>query len=361
MDATATVALEPAPRSPYVFAREWHEVRGRVERLLADYVASAQAKAPSARARELWGHVGRGLEGGKRLRPQLVCLAYQAFGGTDRESCAAVGAAFELLHGALVIHDDVIDRDFARRGRPNVAGTYRADGVSRGLVPSEARHLGSSVGVIAGDLLLAAAFRMLERATAEPALRERLTDILHAAVTDAAAGELADVLMARTAEGSLEDVLEMERLKTAVYSFEAPLRAGAILAGAAEREAEAVGRVATRVGVAYQVIDDVLGTFGDERQTGKPATSDLREGKLTVLTASARQDPLVAGYLKDSHVAGPDEIREALHRAGADSRALTLAHSLVTEALDEARLNGLPPLLRSELTRICNHVLHRES
>jgi geranylgeranyl diphosphate synthase type II len=114
------------------------------------------------------------------------------------------------------------------------------------------------------------------------------------------------------------------------------------------------------VGVAYQVIDDVLGTFGDERQTGKPVTSDLREGKLTVLTAFARQDPFVAGYLKDSHAAGPDEIREALHRAGADSQALTLAHALVTEALDEARLNGLPPLLRSELTRICNHVLHRE-
>jgi geranylgeranyl diphosphate synthase type II len=143
----------------------------------------------------------------------------------------------------------------------------------------------------------------------------------------------------------------MERLKTATYSFEAPLRAGAVLAGAAEEAVDAVGRVGSLVGTAYQVIDDVLGTFGDERQTGKPVTSDLREGKLTVLTA----------YMNPENARGLDQIRDALHEAGADSYALTLAHSLVTEALDEARRADLPPALRSELTRICNHVLHRES
>jgi geranylgeranyl diphosphate synthase type II len=202
---------------------------------------------------------------------------------------------------------------------------------------------------------------MLERMTAEPAVRGRLTDLLHGAIADAAAGELADVLLARSgfagarasgaADPCIDDVLDMERLKTATYSFEAPLRAGAVLAGAAEEAVDAVGRVGSLVGTAYQVIDDVLGTFGDERQTGKPVTSDLREGKLTVLTA----------YMNPENARGLDQIRDALHEAGADSYALTLAHSLVTEALDEARRADLPPALRSELTRICNHVLHRES
>jgi geranylgeranyl diphosphate synthase type II len=368
MNATATAGVaRRAVRVPDDSRLDWDKVGPAVELLLRDYVESAQANAASVWARELWDHIGRGLDGGKRLRPQLVCLAYAAFGGTDARECASVGASFELLHGALVVHDDVIDRDFVRRGHPNVAGIYRDAGLARGLPIGEAKHLGSSIAVIAGDLLLTASLRLLEQTTAEPAIRSQLTDILHRAIADAAAGELADVLLAGPvpagdlpageADGRIDDVLDMERLKTATYSFEAPLRAGAVLAGAEAGAVEAVGRVGSLVGTAYQVIDDVLGTFGDERQTGKPVTSDLREGKLTVLTAFAHPDSASPGS------GGPDldQMRDALHEAGADSYALTLAHSLVTEALDEARRADLPPALRSELTRICNHVLHRES
>ncbi|MGN6406608.1 polyprenyl synthetase family protein [Sinomonas sp.] len=376
MNATATAGVtRRAVGAPDVSRLDWDEVGPAVELLLRDYVESAQVNAASVWARELWGHIGRGLDGGKRLRPQLVCLAYGAFGGTEAGECAAVGTSFELLHGALVVHDDVIDRDFVRRGHPNVAGIYREAGLARGLPAGEASHLGSSVAVIAGDLLLTASLRMLERTTAEPAIRSQLTEILHGAIADAAAGELADVLLARPVfggdlagegDGRIDDVLDMERLKTATYSFEAPLRAGAVLAGADAGAIDAVGRVGSLVGTAYQVIDDVLGTFGDERQTGKPATSDLREGKLTVLTAFAHPEsasPRSASPRSASPGSGPDldQMRDALHEAGADSYALTLAHSLVTEALDEARRADLPPALRSELTRICNHVLHRES
>ncbi|KHL03257.1 polyprenyl synthetase family protein [Sinomonas humi] len=349
----------------------WASVAPRVEELLADFCASEQAAAPLGRAQELWFHSVRSLEGGKRVRPQLACLAYTSFGGRSEEACAATGAAFELLHASLLLHDDVIDRDFVRRGRPNIAGIYRADGLRRGLPPSEAEHLGASVAIIAGDLLLTASLRMLERATPVPRVRDRLASIFHRAITDAAAGELADVLLSRGGAlsgadaGSVDDVLEMERLKTAGYSFEAPLCAGAILAGATPQEVEAVGRVGSLIGMAYQVIDDVLGTFGDERQTGKSTTSDLREGKLTVLTAFAREHPLIARHLAHESEGddgrNPDEVREILDKAGARGHALTLAHSLVTEALDEARRAELPPALRSELTRICNHVLHRES
>lgn len=372
MSGTATqTAATPREASAVEEAVSWTRVGPRVEELLAEFCASQRAAAPLGRARDLWDHLVRSLEGGKRVRPQLACLAYTSFEGESGGACAAVGAAFELLHAALLLHDDVIDRDFVRRGRPNVAGIYREDGLSRGLTPPEAGHLGASVAIIAGDLLLTGSFRMLEGATPMPAVRDRLAALFHRAIADAAAGELADVLlshgagMSAGAGGSVDDVLEMERLKTAVYSFEAPLRAGAILAGAAPEVVDAVGRVGTLIGVAYQVIDDVLGTFGDERQTGKPTTSDLREGKLTVLTAFARENPLVARHLAQEFGGGdghePTRLREILDKAGARGHALNLAHALVTEALDEARRAELPPALRSELTRICNHVLHRES
>ncbi|WP_138445069.1 polyprenyl synthetase family protein [Sinomonas susongensis] len=370
-------AIQTAVKAPATGARRedtsWSRVGQRVDELLSEFCASERAVAPPGRAQELWDHVARSLGGGKRIRPRLACLAYTSFGGASGEACAALGAAFEFLHAALLLHDDVIDRDFVRRGRPNIAGIYREEGVNRGLKPSEADHLGASVAIIAGDLLLTASFRMLERATPVRGTRDALADLFHRAIADAAAGELADVLLSRGGpggagspggDGSVEEVLEMERLKTAVYSFEAPLRAGAVLAGAGQEAVDAVGRVGTLVGVAYQVIDDVLGTFGDERQTGKPTSSDLREGKLTVLTAFARENPLVARRLDEGIEAQDgraEHFREIIDRAGARDHALNLAHSLVTEALGEASRAELPPGLRSELTRICNHVLHRES
>ncbi|WP_369046058.1 polyprenyl synthetase family protein [Sinomonas sp. P10A9] len=355
----------------------WEDVGAATERALTAWLEESRCTAATPRLGLLWERIAAGIEGGKRLRPQLAFHAYAAFGGRDADACATLAAAIELLHAALLVHDDVIDRDFVRRGRPNIAGLYRDDALARGLSQEEARHLGVSVAVIAGDLLLAGAFRLADLASADPEVRVRLSDVMHAAVTDAAAGELDDVLMAHDPEQTLDDVLEMEQLKTAAYSFAAPMRLGAILAGAPETSAEDVARVGMLVGAAYQVIDDVLGTFGDEAQTGKPVTSDLREGKLTVLTAYARSHPEVARHLAPSSgiavdpnaVLDPDapgdqdgvgHVRDILHGMGADTHALTLAHSMVTEALDEARRCDLPPTLRSELTRICNHVLHRE-
>ncbi|GHG54302.1 geranylgeranyl pyrophosphate synthase [Sinomonas cellulolyticus] len=356
---TAT-RIDEAPVLPDL---KWEDVGELVDEALAQWVASSRRAASTESAVRLWDRLESGLEGGKRVRPQLVFHAYRAFGGTDAVACATLGAAVELLHGALVVHDDVIDRDFVRRGRPNVAGLYRDDAAGLGLPPEEASHRGASVAVIGGDLLLAGAFRLCDRSTRDAGVRERLSEVLHTAVEEAAAGELDDVLMAHDPKRSIDDVLAMERLKTATYSFAAPLRLGAILAGAPDPRAADVARVGLLVGTAYQVIDDVLGTFGDEQQTGKPVTSDLREGKLTVLTAYASRHPEVARHLAEGAAeasAGVDRVREILREVGADAHALTLAHSLATEALDEARRCDLPPALRSELTRICNHVLHRE-
>ena len=74
---------------------------------------------------ELWNELELNTAGGKRFRPRMVFAAYQSLGGTDLEAAAYIGAAFELLHTALIVHDDVIDRDFVRRGAPNIAGSFR--------------------------------------------------------------------------------------------------------------------------------------------------------------------------------------------------------------------------------------------
>src|SRR5690606_7703949 len=103
-----------------------------------------------------------------------------------------------------------------------------------------------------------------------------------------AAGELIDVDFSTAVDmPRVDDILDMERFKTAVYSFESPLMAGAVLAGAGEDVITTLGDFGREIGIAYQVVDDVLGVFGEETQTGKTTIGDLREGKRTVMISYA--------------------------------------------------------------------------
>ena len=97
---------------------------------------------------QLWNTLEQNTIGGKRFRPRMVMAAYQSLGGDDLEAAAYVGAAFELLHTALIVHDDVIDHDFVRRGVANISGSYRDAATARGSSREVAEHSGISAAVI---------------------------------------------------------------------------------------------------------------------------------------------------------------------------------------------------------------------
>jgi geranylgeranyl diphosphate synthase type II len=160
-----------------------------VEEVLERFFSlSTQRAATLAPAYEsLWKTLRSNTTGGKRFRPQMVMTAYTALGGSDLRSAANVGASFELLH------DDVVDRDFVRRGIPNVSGSYRDVAQTAGLALPTAEHRGMSVAVIAGDLALTGSFRLMERASANPEVRDALVELLDRAVFYYSAGERIEV------------------------------------------------------------------------------------------------------------------------------------------------------------------------
>ncbi len=165
--------------------------------------------------------------GGKRFRPRMVLTAYESLGGTDTQAAAYIGAAFELLHTALIVHDDVIDHDFTRRGAPNISGTYRDRAAAAGSSEKVAEHSGISAAVIAGDLALFNSYRLIDRSGVSDVVRARLLEVMDDALFASAAGELIDVDFSIAPDmPRVDDILIMERLKTAVYSFECPLQAG---------------------------------------------------------------------------------------------------------------------------------------
>ncbi len=261
-----------------------------LERVLADGMARAREVGPAQVA--LWSALADATHGGKRFRPALAAAAYDMLGGSDHEAVGALGAALELLHTAFVIHDDVIDGDDVRRGRPNVVGCYATDARGAGASGAAARHLGSTAAILAGDLALTASLRTVALCPVEPRTVRRLLDLFDLALHTTAAGELADVGYGiGTHEPSLAESLTMEEQKTSAYSFALPLQAAAVLAGADEPTVRRLGEAGRMLGIAFQLLDDLLGVFGDPAVTGKSVLTDLREGKQTPLIAHARTTP----------------------------------------------------------------------
>lgn len=339
---------------------------------VVDSVLAQFFRAQLSRARtlddsyvELWTSLEANTVGGKRFRPRMVSLAYDALGGMELEPPAYVGAAFELLHTALIIHDDVIDRDFVRRGAPNIAGTYRDRALVRGLDSAAAEHRGASAAVIAGDLALFNAYRLIDRSGASDVVRDRLLEVLDEALFASAAGELIDIDYAGGEEPPpVHDILRMVRLKTAVYTFECPLQAGAILAGASDAVVATLGEFGREIGIAFQLVDDLLGVFGSEDVTGKTTLGDLREGKRTVLIAYAALREgwgELTGDFGNPELddAGADRIRAFLTDCGARRYLESLARDYSRRALERLAAPHVPAALRDVLIPVADEVLER--
>nr|WP_232523031.1 polyprenyl synthetase family protein [Nocardioides sp. MAH-18] len=301
-------------------------------RLLDDGHARAVATGPAQVS--LWTAVRVAADGGKRFRPALVVAAHDTLGGGRPEAAAEVAAAVELLHTAFVIHDDVIDGDDVRRGRLNVSGTYSAQAIADGAAADDAAGLGRAAGILAGDLALAAAIRAVATCGAPPDVVHRLLDLFDDALHTTACGELADVRHAlHPGTADLQDSLRMEEQKTSIYSFALPLQLGAVLADADATTTARLGDAGRLLGAAFQLLDDLLGVFGDPALTGKSTTGDLRTRKQTPLLVHASATPEwadLSGYV------GRDLTSEELVEA---RRLLTACGSRAfVEEMIEARL-----------------------
>ncbi|WP_437581683.1 polyprenyl synthetase family protein [Sorangium sp. So ce887] len=254
------------------------------------------------------------LRGGKRFRAGLLVAAYQGVApDAPLEPAIDAGVALELLQTYLLIQDDWIDGDTVRRGDRTVH-----------VALTEALgdpHLGASSAILAGDLTWSLALSALAGAEAPPARVLAAVRLFCAMHEDVVIGQHLDVV------GRAEDVEQMHALKTGSYTVRGPLALGATLAGAPPETVAALERFAAPVGVAFQLRDDLLGTFGSAAATGKPVGNDLRAGKRTAVLASAE------GRLD---AAGRSAVERALGRKDASDDAVAAA-TLALEACGARR------------------------
>ncbi len=292
-------------------------MEGRLSTWLAGERARAEAcgAETSAVVRSLCDLTGRG---GKRVRAVLLAIAYEGVGGEGgAERTVMAQVAMELLQTYLLIHDDWMDGDATRRGGPSVHMVLQKH--------FSDEHAGNSGAILAGDHAAALSQKAFFECDVAPAHLVRAARAFASMQVSVVLGQTMDVfapVLPSSAALGRERVEAIHTLKTGSYTVGGPLAVGALLGGADDAVVASLLRFAEPVGVAFQLRDDLLGTFGDPARTGKPRGSDLRNGKRTALLAELYADaPALATRIAEAGLRGAanaEDVAEATRVLEAD-------------------------------------------
>lgn len=333
-----------------------------VERFLSEFLAGKQADGAGEVADRFAQYVCRG----KMMRALLVVLAYRMGRSgplsTDVLRCAA---ALELLHSAMLIHDDIIDRSDTRRGMPAWHVHYAQ--FAAPWDAAEAAHVGRSMALCAGDVGFFFAFELLAEIDSDPATKRELLSVVARTAGAAGVGELDEMHLALDHRSDDEAILDVYAKKTAGYSCALPLTAGALLGGLAAATVAELAAVGRDLGQIFQIIDDELDLFGDARELGKPVGTDVREGRHTLFYALLNRHLPAQEWARIGLLFGDRNlshehlllVRRAIDAAGV--RRMVGAH--LQRTADRARRRvqalGVAPRHRESLQRVISAVLAR--
>jgi geranylgeranyl diphosphate synthase type I len=292
-----------------------------------------------------------GRAGGKRIRPSFCYWGFRAAHGRHEDAIVKAAASLELLHTFAIVHDDIMDAADERRGEPTI----------------HSKH-GTNVALLAGDLALVLADALFTESGFPPEMLLRAFDAYSRMRKEVITGQYLELAFSKQPRISEEDARRIAILKSGRYSIEEPMLIGASL-GAADADLLAgLARFGRPLGEAFQLRDDLLGTFGEPASTGKPVDSDLREGKRNILfakTAAALAGEErtfflsrwgAGGALRGSEI---DRLRGLVESSGARAATETLLRELVARArvaladvdIDQEARAALGALARSATDR----------
>jgi geranylgeranyl pyrophosphate synthase len=272
--------------------------------------------------------------GGKRVRPRLLLLSYAACGGQAIERAAPVAAAVELVHTASVVHDDINDHGFVRRGRPSVNAIW-----------------GRTLALLTGDFLFTKVYELM-------APYQDLNIILAEATKALVEGETLQAVAAKEGQLNREVYYQVIARKTAAL-FRAAGQLGGELAGASPDQINALAQYGFNIGLAFQIVDDILDLIADSEQLGKTAGIDLAQGKgVGTLYASGKN-----GHASVTEVAVAEDpltaIKQKILSGNAIEEARSQARMLVAQAI--AGLSVLPESpAKEQLVELAKSVVDRD-
>ena len=287
-------------------------------------------------------------KGGKFLRACLIALGYQSF-GKDDDDYLPLGIALELFQTSILIHDDIIDKADKRRGMDTIPIKYQklySDAIKDDESFIDKRHdIGSSMALCLGDMGFYLALQVIAQNYKDNENLSKVLEYYNDVAIKTCEGEMVDVILPFYEEfygtdGDLENhVMEIYKLKTAWYSVVGPYCLGAILAGLEEEKVHKLEDALLNLGIAFQIKDDLLGIYGDEKHIGKSVTSDVSEFKQTILYAyvvnTSYKDELLKYYGKDISISDMDKVKDIFDKSGAHEYAEVTMDKLFKESFQD--------------------------
>ncbi len=307
------------------------------------------------------------LAGGKRLRPAFMYYGYLAAGGREKEKIIKTSIGIELIHAFLLIHDDIIDKDKKRHNLDTVNFRYEKLG-KKIFRRTEPEHFGNSMAVIFGDMVAAMGNQIIFSSDFSPVLVVKALHKLQTIISATVVGQARDIYMEYRKGTTEKEVLKMYEYKTAKYTIEGPLHLGAILAGADDKLLKTFSAYAIPVGIAFQIQDDILGIFADEKKLGKPVGSDVRQGKYTLLVARAfekaggKQKNIIKNILGKNNLTKNEleVFRNIIVETGALDYAQNMAVKLANQGKRAIEKEKINPEAKEFLTGIAEYMVNRE-
>ncbi|MFC1755825.1 polyprenyl synthetase family protein [Patescibacteria group bacterium] len=316
---------------------------------------------------EAYADVAR--RGGKRLRAAMTYATYKMMGGQNEDVAYEIGVIIELIHAYILVLDDFIDKSANRRGGPTAHELIKTQ-LSE-YQNDEIEHFGNSFASIAAIIGSHLSFRLISEMEIDADTKNRINQKIHETIITTGYGEILDVYASLTQNISEQEITNMLKWKTSVYTFENPMHVGAILAGTDDHSIfESISKFSLPLGIAFQIKDDMLAIFGDSTETGKSNLDDLKEGKITLLVqhclenGSEEQKEQIKAMLGNTYL---DEteleiVRVILTDSGSYDYATTMAENYIGMAktiVEEEFPESTPEEEKRFLLGIAEYILAR--
>ena len=297
------------------------------------------------------------ISGGKTIRGLLVTLGFKLNGHKENANILDIAAAFEIAHAALLVQDDVMDKSPLRRGKPSYYYALGAD------------HHGVSQAICIGDLGLMLSMSVISNSNFDPIIKNNAASVFIDIILKTILGQMLDAHFAhRESPKSEDEILQMYKHKTAQYTISGPLLVGAILAGSKPGLQQQIKAFGENLGVAFQIKDDILGVFGDEKIVGKSVFTDIKEGKNTLLYIHTLQEAdrserkTLASYYGNSKLT---DKQGAVVKGVLEKASLPYCQAILKTYVDQAK--NLVPGVTSHNTKLapvfyklCDYLTERD-
>ena len=335
------------------------KIKNNIENTLKAYALTMNLKYPFREISPLLDNTIRDfiLRPGKRVRSTLFILGFVSYSRKEPAGLYRSAASLELLHNFLLIHDDIIDKAVLRKGQPTIHTAL--DDFLKSY--PEIKFSGSDLSIIIGDIIYSLALNLFLSIMVKEGYKEKALDKFSEIVTYTGAGQFIEILYGiKGIRGmKLSDILKIYDLKSAQYTFSYPLVLGATLAGAEDSEIKRLFEYGVQAGRAFQIKDDILDMFGEQKNTGKPGFTDIKEAKKTLLLfyayqkSSAKDKLYIEQALKKAAPSQSDclKIRGIVERCG----ALKSAQEQIELSLRQAKEISSSLHIAPQYRQVLNH------